>query len=155
MRDADFARDGGDAMLRRRRRAIIRGSAVPDRHRRSSMLRPRYRWTLLALAWALCLSPAKAEAQVYKCEDPAGRTVYADTPCARGSRKLALPNDAPAAAAGPTVCAQLQDERRRLAAETERAAKAGHPESASSARRRQALARQYQNRCLGITRSGG
>lgn len=107
------------------------------------------------LAIGLCATAPLAHAQVYKCRDAAGKTIYADAPCARGGKSLKLPHDAAGARTGNTVCAQLLDERRRLAAEADRNARRGHAESASSAKRRQALTLQYEGRCIGISRSGG
>jgi len=92
-------------------------------------------------------------AQVYKCEDAQGKTIYADSPCARGGKTLNVPNDAKSTPGEGSVCAQLLDERRRLAADAERNAQLGRPESASSVKRRQSLARQYARRCIGISRS--
>jgi len=101
---------------------------------------------------ALSALALPALAQVYKCEDAAGKTIYSDAPCA--GKKLALPGEAKGGALTEgTVCAQLLDERRRLAAEAERNAKRGRTEGADSAKRRQNLARQYERRCIGISRS--
>jgi hypothetical protein len=109
-----------------------------------------------AIAFALCATASVAYGQVYKCQDGSGKTTYADAPCASGGKPLKLPNDANAKgiATGPTVCAQLLDETRRLAAEANRHAKRGRTESATIAKRRQALTRQYERRCVGIARSG-
>ena len=120
----------------------------------SNVLRPAGCCLRSLLALVVYAGVSLAQAQVYKCEDAAGKTIYADAPCSRGGKTLKLPNDASGSPTGRTVCAQLFDERRRLAAEADRAAKRGRAESASSARRRQALARQYASRCMGITRSG-
>ena len=108
----------------------------------------------LLVTSGLCAMAPLAHAQVYKCRDAAGKAVYADAPCARGGTSLKLPNDAAGIRTGNTVCAQLLDERRRLAAEADRNARRGHKESASSAKRRQALTLQYERRCIGIRRSG-
>lgn len=108
----------------------------------------------LLVAIGLCAIAPFAHAQVYKCRDAAGKVVYADAPCARGGTSLKLPNDAAGIRTGNTVCAQLLDERRRLGAEADRNARRGHRESASSAKRRQALTLQYERRCIGIRRSG-
>ena len=70
-----------------------------------------------------------------------------------GGMPLKLPNDAKGNATDSTVCAQLLDETRRLAAEAERDAKLGRTESTNSAKRRQMLTRQYERRCVGIVRS--
>jgi hypothetical protein len=106
-----------------------------------------------AVAFAICTMGSIAHGQVYKCTDGTGKTTYADAPCDSGSKPLKIPNDAVGNAAGPGVCAQLQDERRRLAAEADRNAKRGRAESADSAKRRQALTRTYEARCIGISRS--
>jgi hypothetical protein len=107
----------------------------------------------MAVAFAICTTVSIAQGQVYKCTDGTGKTTYADAPCESGSKRLDLPNDAKGNAAGPGVCAQLQDERRRLAAEADRNAKRGRAESADNAKRRQALTRTYEARCIGISRS--
>jgi uncharacterized protein DUF4124 len=104
------------------------------------------------LAVVLCAVTAVAHAEVYKCQDAAGRTIYGDAPCARGGKPLDIPSDAAGGAPNGSVCAQLLDERRRLAAEAERSAKRGRPESAASAKRRQSLAQQYARRCAGISK---
>jgi hypothetical protein len=106
-----------------------------------------------AVAFAICTMGSIAHGQVYKCTDGAGKTTFADAPCESGGKALKIPNDAVGNAAGPGVCAQLQDERRRLAAEADRNAKRGRAESADSAKRRQALTRTYEARCIGISRS--
>ena len=105
-----------------------------------------------AALFAFTVVPA-AHAQVYKCDDGSGKTTYADSPCARGGKTLNVPNDPKGSASDGTVCAQLLDERRRLAAVAERDAKRGQAESASSSKRRQSLAQQYERRCIGISRS--
>jgi hypothetical protein len=99
----------------------------------------------LALALALATAAPLARAQVYKCQDASGRTTYTDAPCARGARPLAIPDGAPALARGSSVCAQLDDELNRLAA-----AEAGRKSPSS---RRVTLQRQYEARCIGISRS--
>ncbi len=104
---------------------------------------------------ALGLPMSAAHAQIYKCQDDAGKTIYADAPCARGGKALKVPGDVGPAVNSATVCAQLQDERRRLASEAARDARRGRSESASAAKRRNALAQQYERRCMGISRSGG
>jgi hypothetical protein len=99
-------------------------------------------------------SPAPALGQVYKCAEVDDRTTYSDTPCGNAATKLRLPSDdARQSAAGPTVCAQLQDEIKRLGAQADRNAERGRKESAAAASRRQALGRQYAERCAGIARS--
>jgi hypothetical protein len=107
----------------------------------------------MAVAVAVGTMVSTAHGQVYKCTDGAGKTTYSDVPCASGSKPLKLPDDAQGKGTNPQVCAQLLDETRRLAAEAERDAKRGRAESAHSLKRRQALTRQYENRCVGIARS--
>ena len=114
---------------------------------------PRRFAVQMAVAFAICAAAPIAHGQVYKCTDGSGKTTYADAPCDSGSKRLDLPNDAKGSAAGPGVCAQLQDERRRLAAEADHNAKRGRAESADSVKRRQTLSRTYQARCIGISRS--
>jgi hypothetical protein len=118
------------------------------------MLNPPHRYAIkFAVAFAICTTVSTAHGQVYKCTDSSGKTIYGDAPCDSGSKPLKIPNDAVGNAAGPGVCAQLQDERRRLAAEADRNAKRGRTESADSVKRRQALTRTYEARCIGISRS--
>src|SRR6185295_10111942 len=107
----------------------------------------------MAIAGVLLLSASIAHGQVYKCQDGTGKTIYADAPCAAGGKPLRLPNDAKGSMTDATVCAQLLDETRRLAAEADRDARRGRTPSAGSAKRRQALVGQYQRRCVGISRS--
>jgi hypothetical protein len=108
----------------------------------------------LTAALALSATASIAHGQVYKCTDSAGKTTYSDAPCAPASKPLKLPGDPRTSATDPNVCAQLQDETQRLAAEADRDARRGRKESAASAKRRQALSDQYEARCAGITRSG-
>jgi len=107
----------------------------------------------MALALVICTTVSTAHGQVYKCTDSAGRTTYADAPCDSKGKPLKLPSDPKRSATDPHVCAQLLDERQRLAAEGERDARRGRAESNSSAQRREALTRQYEARCVGIRRS--
>ena len=107
----------------------------------------------MAVAFAICTAASIVHGQVYKCTDSAGKTTYSDAPCASGSKPLKLPDDAKGNATDPNMCAQLLDETRRLAAEADRDAKRGRTESASNAKRRQTLTRQYESRCAGIARS--
>ena len=104
----------------------------------------------------LCsLTASLASAQIYKCTDDAGRTVYADSPCAAGGKAQKLPSGdaASSAAMQPSVCAQLEDERQRLAAAAARDTARGRKESADNAKRRQSLTHTYEARCIGIRRS--
>ena len=104
----------------------------------------------MAVAFAICTTVSIAHGQVYKCTDGSGKATYSDAPCDSGSKPLKLPNDAKGNATDPNMCAQLLDETRRLAGEAPRDAKRGRMEST---KRRQALTRQYEARCAGITRS--
>jgi len=105
----------------------------------------------MALAFAICTTASVAHGAIYKCTDSVGKTTYADAPCDSSGKPLKLPSDAKGAATDPHVCAQLLDERHRLAAEAERDARA--VESKSTAKRREALTKQYEARCAGIRRS--
>lgn len=105
--------------------------------------------TRLALAaFTLCLAvfAEPCNAQVYKCQDAAGKTVYADAPCAQGGKPMALPNAAKEGTSNPTACNQLLDETRRLAADAKRG-------NSASAARRKTLMAEYQHRCAGISKS--
>lgn len=113
---------------------------------------PRRCAVKMAVAFAICTTVSIAHGQVYKCTDGTGKTTYSNAPCEFGSKPLKLPNDS-GNATDPNVCAQLLDETRRLAAEADRDAKRGRTKSADSAKRRQALTRQYEARCVGIARS--
>jgi len=96
---------------------------------------------------------APAYAQVYKCTDAAGRTVYAGSPCGPASAPMRLPDEPTKSSASPTACAQLDDELQRLDAQAQRNADRGRKESAASVKRRQSLGKQYAERCVGIARS--
>jgi hypothetical protein len=109
--------------------------------------------TRMVVAAAICAAASIAHGQIYKCTDPAGKTTYSDAPCDSASKPVKLPDEPKASPAGPHVCAQLQDETRRLAAEADRDAKRGRAESADSAKRRLALTKRYEERCAGIARS--
>lgn len=109
--------------------------------------------TNIAFALALGAIATVTQAAVYKCTDSAGKTTYSDVPCDAGSKPLALPDPTQARGTDPHVCAQLQDELNRLAAESDRNARRGKPESTSSANRRKALNRQYADRCVSVSRS--
>jgi len=117
---------------------------------------PRHPLRLAAvLAFALAIGPvlSPAHAEVYKCTDAKGRTTYSDTACDAAAKPLKLPEDPKANATNPNACVQLHDEMGRLAAEAERNAQRGQVESASSLKRRQGLTRQYESRCMGISRT--
>jgi hypothetical protein len=108
----------------------------------------------VAVAFVLFATVSFAHAQVYKCTDGDGKTTYSEAPCDSRSKALKLPNDAEGKATDANMCAQLLDETRRLAAEADRDAKRGRAERNDNAKRRQALTKQYQARCIGISRSG-
>lgn len=108
----------------------------------------------IAVAFAVCTAVSIGQAQVYKCTDTTGKTTYSDAPCVSGGKPLALPNGAKGSTADPQMCAQLQDETRRLASEADRDAKSGRKESTRSAKRRLEVTQQYEARCVGIARTG-
>ena len=108
----------------------------------------------IAVAFVIFATASIAHGQVYKCTDGNGKTTYSDAPCDSGNKPLKLPNDTNGKVTDPNMCAQLLDERRRLAAEADRNLKRGSAERADSAKRRQALTKQYEARCIGIARSG-
>lgn len=105
------------------------------------------------VACVLAACAAAAHGEVYRCTDAAGRTTYADAPCASGGKPLKIQPDANAGVANATACEQLLDETRRLAAEADRDTRRGRPKNAAKAKRHQALSAQYQRRCAGISRS--
>lgn len=105
-----------------------------------------------ALALTLLGVVSLAQAQVYRCTDANGRTTYGDAPCAQGGRTLKVPDSATHSFSDATVCAQLQDEMRRLDADARRA-KQGTAKKADDSKRRQKLAAQYERRCAAIHRS--
>lgn len=105
-----------------------------------------------ALALALLVAVSRAEAQVYRCTDANGRTTYGDAPCAQGGRALQVPEAASHGFSDATVCAQLQDEMRRLDADARRAKQAS-TKKVDDSKRRQKLAAQYERRCAAIHRS--
>ncbi len=119
----------------------------------SRFIMPRPPFLNIAMAFATSAILSVAHAQVYKCTDAGGKTIYADTPCDAAAKPLKLPGEASTGGTNPNVCAQMQDEMRRLAAEAERTAQRGGAESASSLKRRQGLTRQYEARCVGVSRS--
>jgi hypothetical protein len=99
------------------------------------------------------LASPVALAQVYKCADGAGQTVYADTPCGGASKPMRLPQDPTKSTASPTACAQLEDELGRLDAQAGRDAERGRKPNSADTARRQSLGKQYAARCAGITLS--
>ena len=118
---------------------------------------PMSKHIAVAIGAAFCVvtgaMPPVAIAQVYKCQDAAGKTIYADSPCASGSKPLRLVDPTAPAGSNSEACAPLLDETRRLAAEAARDAKRGKPVDAGNAKRRQTLAGEYQRRCAGIAKS--
>ena len=122
-------------------------------HQKTMRRLPRCCCLIGVIALAICAFVSTAHAQVYKCTDAKGHTSYSDAPCGSGSKVLRVPNDAARSVTGPTVCGQLLDETRRLATEADRAAKRGRPESTGIAKRRLALTKQYERRCVAITHS--
>ena len=107
----------------------------------------------LTVAFAICTMASIASGQVYKCTDANGKTTYADAPCDSASKPLKLPEDPKGNTTNPHMCAQLLDEKQRLAAEADREAKRGRAESADNAKRRQTVTARYEARCVGIARS--
>jgi len=106
----------------------------------------------VALLLAFGAAISVAQAAVYKCTDTAGKTTYSDLPCGSDSKPLKL-GDTKGNPTDPHMCEQLLDELNRLAAEADRGAKAGRAQSPSSMNRRKALTKQYETRCIGISRS--
>jgi hypothetical protein len=107
----------------------------------------------IAVALATCVMASLVQGQVYKCTDGSGKTSYRDAPCDAAAKPLKLPDDPKKSVTNPHMCAQLQDETRRLAAEAERDAKRGRAESSDNAKRRQTMNRRYEERCVGISRA--
>ena len=104
------------------------------------------RLALVAFTFCMAAFAATGDAQVYKCQDAAGKTVYADVPCARGDKPMALSNAAKDGSSNPTACSQLLDETRRLASDAKRG-------NGADAARRKSLMAEYQHRCAGISKS--
>ena len=102
----------------------------------------------VAAGLALFAAASAAHAQVYKCTDANGRTSYADAPCGTAGSKLALPEDGRRGAGNRTVCAQLLDERARLASEAKRQPK----KSGTLERQQRRVADAYAHRCAAIGR---
>ena len=112
--------------------------------------------TLRCIATAIVLWTVTsfAHAQVYKCTDATGKTTYGDTACDAAAIPHKLPAE-PTRGTGTNarVCEQLLDETRRLAAEADRTVQRGSKESADHLHRREKLTKQYEQRCVGISRS--
>jgi len=103
-------------------------------------------------AWAIA---ALAHAQVYKCTDASGKTIYGDTACDAAAKPHKLPTEpTKGTGASSRACDELLDETRRLAQEAERTARRGGKESAENLQRRQKVTKQYEQRCASISRSG-
>lgn len=107
-----------------------------------------------AIPIALWVIASHAHAQVYKCTDATGKTTYGDAACDAAAKPLKLPPE-PNKGTGTSsrVCDQLLDETRRLAQEAERSVSRGGKESAESLQRRQKVTKQYEQRCVAISRS--
>jgi hypothetical protein len=114
---------------------------------------PHRRAIEIAVAVAIFALAPIVHGQVYKCTDGTGKTTYSDAPCDAAAKPLKLPDDPRKDGTNPHMCAQLRDETQRLAAEAERDAKRGRPESADNAKQRQTMIRRYEERCVGIARS--
>ena len=108
----------------------------------------------LALLIALSAIASLAQGQVYKCTDASGKTTYGDTACDAAAKPLKLPAE-PTKSTGTNAraCDQLLDETRRLAQEAERTVSHGGKESPESLQRRQKVTKQYEQRCVSISRS--
>jgi len=107
--------------------------------------------TIVALA--IFAAAPVAWGQVYKCTDAAGNTTYSGAPCDAAAKPFKLPEDTRPAPGNQHMCAQLQDETRRLDAEKERDARRGRAESEEHAQQRQKMAKRYSERCMSITPS--
>ncbi len=84
------------------------------------------------VVFALTLFSAGAQAQVYKCVDATGRTVYSQTACPRGEKSKTLDaNPAPASASpAPSFDASKADAQfRKRELEQQEAAKKGEQEA--------------------------
>ena len=79
---------------------------------------------------------------------------YGDAPCDAAAKPHKLPPEPmKGTATNPRVCDQLLDETRRLADEADVAVKRGGKESAEHFQRREKLTKQYEQRCVGISRA--
>jgi uncharacterized protein DUF4124 len=107
----------------------------------------------LAVVLALCTVVSIAQARVYKCKDSDGKTTYSDLPCGPESKPLKLSEESKGKATDPHMCQQLLDETNRLAAEANRDTKTSRTQRSANADKRKALTRQYEARCVGISRS--
>lgn len=115
---------------------------------------PSRRGACRAAGIALTAFACFVQAQVYKCTDASGKTTYSDTACDAAAIPHKLPTEpTKATGANPRVCEQLLDETRRLAQEAERTVGRGGKESAESVQRRQKVTKQYEQRCVSVSRS--
>ena len=98
----------------------------------------------------MLLVAPQAWAQVYKCVDAAGSTVYSQSPCPPGqsakvlSRKPAAVPDAPATKGGAKPAANPEQEYRKRQKEREEADKKAAEQSADAKRREENCARARQ-----------
>ena len=90
------------------------------------------RKALYLVAVTLSLCAASAQAQVFKCVDGSGKTVYSQSPCPRDARSTTLRSTAPASPApaaradgkgGPKTAAEMEQEFRKRRQEAEEAQK--------------------------------
>lgn len=107
----------------------------------------------LIVGAGLYAAASLAGAQVYKCQDATGRTIYADAPCDAKGKPMHLQDPTWRSGTDPNVCFQLLDELNRLADEVKRNEQRGRKESSSSATRRRDLTQQYETRCVGVSRA--
>jgi hypothetical protein len=108
-------------------------------------LHPLWSAVRIAVLLAIGAAPVTLHGQVYKCTDGTGTTTYSDIPCTRDSKPLKIPDAATNAATDPAMCAQLRDELNRLAA--------GEKSGTGPSKRRTSLQKQYESRCVGISRT--
>jgi len=101
----------------------------------------------LSLFASRLLVAPQAWAQVYKCVDAAGSTVYSQSPCPPGqsakvlSRKPAAVPDAPATKGGAKPAANPEQEYRKRQKEREEADKKANEQSAEAKQRQEQCAR--------------
>ncbi len=80
-----------------------------------------------SLLAALSVIAASAQAQVYKCIDPGGKTTYSQSPCPANSRSGAIARTVPAAPAGAPAAGESAAGKAAAA----KAAKASGPKTAA------------------------
>ncbi|MGC2520918.1 MAG: DUF4124 domain-containing protein [Burkholderiales bacterium] len=117
--------------------------------------------TRLVFFFLALLGATGAQAQVYKCIDPAGKTVYLQTPCPAGSRSATLGRKVPeapapaaaekaAAKSGPKSVAEQEQAFRKRQEEQQKAQKknedslAESKEKEDNCRRARAQLTQYE-----------